>query len=160
MSQRIRLRVNGVERQAEVPDHLLLVDFLRDELGLTGAKIGCGYGICGSCTVILNDQVIKSCITLAAQADGAEVRTVEGIATPTELHPVQAALIEKGGYQCGYCTPGVVMTATALLAKNPNPSEAEIRAALAGNLCRCTGYTRIVLAVQHAALVMRDRAAD
>jgi len=156
MSQRIRLRVNGVERQAEVPDHLLLVDFLRDELGLTGAKIGCGYGICGSCTVILNDQVIKSCITLAAQADGAEVRTVEGIATPTELHPVQAALIEKGGYQCGYCTPGVVMTATALLAKNPNPSEAEIRAALAGNLCRCTGYTRIVQAVQNAALVMRD----
>ena len=156
MSQRIRLRVNGVERQAEVPDHLLLVDFLRDELGLTGAKIGCGYGICGSCTVILNDQVIKSCITLAAQADGAEVRTVEGIATPTELHPVQAALIEKGGYQCGYCTPGVVMTATALLAKNPNPSEAEIRAALAGNLCRCTGYTRIVQAVQNAAVVMRD----
>ena len=156
MSQRIRLRVNGVERQAEVPDHLLLVDFLRDELGLTGAKIGCGYGICGSCTVILNDQVIKSCITLAAQADGAEVRTVEGIATPTELHPVQAALIEKGGYQCGYCTPGVVMTATALLAKNPNPSEAEIRAGLAGNLCRCTGYTRIVQAVQNAALVMRD----
>ena len=159
MSQRIRLRVNGVERQAEVPDHLLLVDFLRDELGLTGAKIGCGYGICGSCTVILNDQVIKSCITLAAQADGAEVRTVEGIATQSELHPVQAALIEKGGYQCGYCTPGVVMTATALLEKNPNPSEAEIRAALAGNLCRCTGYTRIVQAVQNAAVVMRDRAA-
>ena len=156
MSQRIRLRVNGVEHQAEVPDHLLLVDFLRDELGLTGAKTGCGYGICGSCTVILNDQVIKSCITLAAQADGAEVRTVEGIATPTELHPVQAALIEKGGYQCGYCTPGVVMTATALLEKNPNPSEAEIRAGLAGNLCRCTGYTRIVQAVQDAAVVMRD----
>lgn len=160
MSQRIRLRVNGVERQAEVPDHLLLVDFLRDELGLTGAKIGCGYGICGSCTVILNDQVIKSCITLAAQADGAEVRTAEGIATPTELHPVQTALIEQGGYQCGYCTPGIVLTAAALLEKNPNPSEAEIRAGLAGNLCRCTGYTRIVQAVQNAALVMRDRAAD
>ena len=156
MSQRIRLQVNGVERQAEVPDHLLLVDFLRDELGLTGAKIGCGYGICGSCTVILNDQVIKSCITLAAQADGADVRTVEGIATQTELHPVQAALIEKGGYQCGYCTPGVVMTAAALLEKNPNPSEAEIREGLAGNLCRCTGYTRIVLAVQDAARAMRD----
>ena len=156
MSQRIRLQVNGVERQAEVPDHLLLVEFLRDELGLTGAKIGCGYGICGSCTVILNDQVIKSCITLAAQADGADVRTVEGIATQTELHPVQAALIEKGGYQCGYCTPGVVMTAAALLEKNPNPSEAEIREGLAGNLCRCTGYTRIVLAVQDAARAMRD----
>jgi len=160
MSQSIRLRVNGVERQAEVPDHLLLVDFLRDELGLTGAKIGCGYGVCGSCTVILNGQVIKSCITLAAQADGAEVRTVEGIATPSGLHPVQTALIEHGGYQCGYCTPGVVMTAAALLEKNPNPSEAEIRAGLAGNLCRCTGYTRIVQAVQNAALVMRDRAAD
>ena len=100
--------------------------------------------------------MIKSCITLAAQADGAEVRTVEGIATQSELHPVQAALIEKGGYQCGYCTPGVVMTATALLEKNPNPSEAEIRAGLAGNLCRCTGYTRIVQAVQDAAVVMRD----
>ena len=156
MSQHIRLRVNGVERQAEVPDHLLLVDFLRDELGLTGAKVGCGYGICGSCTVILDGQVIKSCITLAAQADGAEVRTVEGVATQTDLHPVQAALIEKGGYQCGYCTPGVVMTATALLEKNPNPTEAEIREGLAGNLCRCTGYTSIVQAVQDAARVMRD----
>ena len=159
MSQRIRLRVNGVERQAEIPDQRRLVGFLRDELGLTGAKIGCGYGVCGSCTVILNDQVIKSCITLAAQADGAEVRTAEGIATSTGLHPVQTALIEQGGYQCGYCTPGIVMTAADLLDKNPNPSEAEIRAGLAGNLCRCTGYTRIVQAVQNAAVVMRDRAA-
>src|SRR3990172_8954896 len=113
MSQRIRLRVNGVEHQAEVPDDLLLVDFLRDELGLTGAKVGCGYGSCGSCTVILDDQVVKSCITLAAQADGADVRTIEGIGTPGHLHPVQRCLIEEGGFQCGYCTPGIVMTAVA-----------------------------------------------
>lgn len=160
MSQHIRLRVNGMEREADVPDDLLLVDFLRDELGLTGAKVGCGYGICGSCTVILNDQVIKSCVTLAVQADGAEVRTVEGIATSARLHPVQKALIDEGGFQCGYCTPGIVLTAVAMLEKNPNPSEVEIRSGLAGNFCRCTGYTRIVQAVQKAARVMRDQAAD
>jgi carbon-monoxide dehydrogenase small subunit len=151
MSQQIKMRVNGVEHSAQVPDHLLLVDFLRNELGLTGTKVGCGHGICGSCTVTLNSELIKSCITLAAQADDDDVRTVEGIATGETLHPVQAALIETGGLQCGYCTSGMVVTAAALLEKNPKPSEREIREGLAGNLCRCTGYTRIVQAIQRAA---------
>lgn len=160
MSQHIQIQVNGVERRAEIPDHLLLVDFLRDELGLTGAKVGCGYGICGSCTVTLNGELIKSCITLAAQADGGEVRTVEGIAAGETLHPVQTALIESGGLQCGYCTSGMVVTAVSLLEKNPEPSERDIREGLAGNLCRCTGYTRIVQAVHNAAHVVRDRGTD
>ena len=159
MSQPIQLRVNGTERKAEIPDHLLLVDFLRDELGLTGAKIGCGHGICGTCTVTLNGELIKSCITLAAQADGGEVRTVEGVAAQDALHPVQTALIVVGGLQCGYCTSGMVMAAIALLKNNPNPSEREIRVGLAGNLCRCTGYTRIVQAVQEAAAVARAQGA-
>jgi carbon-monoxide dehydrogenase small subunit len=154
MSQHITLRINGIERTAEVPDHRLLAEFLREELGLTGAKIGCGYGICGSCSVIMNDQVIKSCITLAAQADGAELRTAEGVAGATGLHAVQQAFMEEGGFQCGYCTPGFIMTALALLEKNADPSEAEIRAGLAGNFCRCTGYTGIVKAVQKAARLM------
>ena len=147
---RITLRINGAERTAEVAEHRLLVDFLRDELGLTGAKVGCGYGVCGSCSVIMNGEAIKSCLTLAAQADGAELRTAEGVAG-SELHPVQRAFMEEGGFQCGYCTPGFIMSALALLEKNPAPSEAEIRAGLAGNLCRCTGYVGIVKAVQTAA---------
>jgi carbon-monoxide dehydrogenase small subunit len=132
---------------------------LPTELGLTGAKIGCGHGICGSCTVTLNGELIKSCITLAAQADGGEVRTVEGVAAGDALHPVQTALIEVGGLQCGYCTSGMVMAAIALLENNPNPSEREVRVGLAGNLCRCTGYTRIVQSVQKAAKAARAKGA-
>jgi carbon-monoxide dehydrogenase small subunit len=151
MTQQIRLRINGVERSAQVADDLLLVDFLRDHLGLTGAKVGCGHGVCGTCTVIFNGQATKSCIMLAAQADEAEIRTVEGIEAGDGLSPVQKAFIEQGGFQCGYCTSGMITAATALLEKNPSPTEEEIRTGLAGNLCRCTGYTRIVQAVQKAA---------
>jgi aerobic carbon-monoxide dehydrogenase small subunit len=153
---RITLRINGAERTAEVAEHRLLVDFLRDELGLAGAKVGCGYGVCGSCSVIMNGEAIKSCLTLAAQADGAELRTAEGVAG-SELHPVQRAFMDEGGFQCGYCTPGFIMSALALLEKNPAPSEAEIRAGLAGNLCRCTGYVGIVKAVQTAARRMAGK---
>jgi carbon-monoxide dehydrogenase small subunit len=153
---RITLRINGAERTAEVAEHRLLVDFLRDEVGLTGAKVGCGYGVCGSCSVIMNGEAIKSCLTLAAQADGAELRTAEGVAG-SELHPVQRAFMDEGGFQCGYCTPGFIMSALALLEKNPAPSEAEIRAGLAGNLCRCTGYVGIVKAVQTAARRMAGK---
>jgi aerobic-type carbon monoxide dehydrogenase small subunit (CoxS/CutS family) len=160
MTQQIQIQVNGVERRAEIRDDLLLVDFLRDELGLTGAKVGCGYGICGACTISLNGEVIKSCIMLAAQADGCEIVTVEGIASKETLHPVQAALIEMNGLQCGYCTSGIVVSAVTLLHKNSEPSEQEIREGLAGNLCRCTGYTRIVKAVQKAAQVARDCRSD
>ena len=153
---KITLRVNGVERSAEVADHRLLVDFLREELGLTGAKVACGYGICGSCSVLMDGQVIKSCITLAAQADGAEVRTAEGLSGLDQLHAVQRAFMVDGGFQCGYCTPGFIVGAVALLQKNPDPSEADIRTGLAGHLCRCTGYVGIVRAVQNAARAMKE----
>jgi carbon-monoxide dehydrogenase small subunit len=156
MTQQIRLRINGVERSAQVADDLLLVDFLRDHLGLTGAKVGCGHGVCGTCTVIFNGQATKSCIMLAAQADEAEIRTVEGIEAGDGLSPVQKAFIEQGGFQCGYCTSGMITAATALLEKNPSPTEEEIRTGLAGNLCRCTGYTRIVQAVQKAADALKS----
>jgi carbon-monoxide dehydrogenase small subunit len=156
MTQQIRLRINGVERSAQVADDLLLVDFLRDHLGLTGAKVGCGHGVCGTCTVIFNGQATKSCIMLAAQADEAEICTVEGIEAGDGLSPVQKAFIEQGGFQCGYCTSGMITAATALLEKNPSPTEEEIRTGLAGNLCRCTGYTRIVQAVQKAADALKS----
>ncbi|WP_035462447.1 (2Fe-2S)-binding protein [Alicyclobacillus macrosporangiidus] len=147
----VTLTVNGVQRTAEVEPRTLLVHFLRDELGLTGTHIGCDTSQCGACTVLLNGDAVKSCTVLAVQAYGAEVTTVEGLGTLEALHPVQAGFWEKHGLQCGFCTPGVMMAAVALLKQNPNPTEEEIREGLEGVLCRCTGYQNIVRAVQYAA---------
>ena len=148
---RIAVTVNGEVRQSEVEARTLLVHWLRDELGLTGTHIGCDTTNCGACTVHLNGESIKSCTVLAAQADGAQVTTIEGLATDGGLHPLQDAFWEKHGLQCGYCTPGMIMAAADLLQRNPNPSDEEIRHGLEGNLCRCTGYHNIVEAVKTAA---------
>ena len=147
----VRLNVNGVEHHLEVEPRLLLVHAIRDHLGLTGTHVGCDTSNCGACTIHMDGKAVKSCTVLAVQADGSEVTTVEGIAKSGELHPVQQAFHEVHALQCGYCTPGFVMAAISLLQENPNPSEEEIRLGLEGNLCRCTGYHNIVLAVQAAA---------
>ena len=151
----LALTVNGVRREADVEPRLLLVDFIRDHLGLTGTKIACDTSQCGSCTIHLDGRAVKSCTVLAVQADGAEVTTIEGLATNGDLHAVQEAFHEEHGLQCGFCTPGMIMTAVDLLERNPDPSDTEIRHALEGNLCRCTGYENIVRAVHHAAEVTR-----
>jgi aerobic carbon-monoxide dehydrogenase small subunit len=147
----VRMTVNGVEYAAEVEPRLLLVSFLRDNLGLTGTHIGCDTSQCGACVIHLNGKPVKSCTTLTVQADGAELTTIEGLAKDGQFDEVQMGFWEMHGLQCGYCTPGMIMTANALLARIPNPSEAEIRHALEGNLCRCTGYQNIVKAIQYAA---------
>ena len=147
----IAVTVNGERREAEVEPRQLLVYFLREQLGLTGTNVGCDTSSCGSCTVLLDGESVKSCTVLAVQADGSEVTTIEGLARDGELHPVQRAFHEQHGLQCGYCTPGMVLAAVSLLQEQPNPSEHEIRQALEGNLCRCTGYHNIVRAVQAAA---------
>ena len=152
----IALTVNGVRHEAEVEPRTLLVDYLRDDLGLTGTKIGCDTSVCGSCTIHLDGHAVKSCTVLAVQADGCEVRTIESVApSPDALHPLQAAFVEQHGLQCGFCTPGMVMTALDLLEREPDPSDAEIRDALEGNLCRCTGYQSIVDSVRAGAAAMR-----
>jgi aerobic carbon-monoxide dehydrogenase small subunit len=147
----VSLRVNGAEHHLEVEPRLLLVHALRDHLGLTGTHVGCDTSTCGACTVHLDGRAVKSCTVLAVQADGAEVTTIEGLASGGELHPVQEAFWNDHGLQCGYCTPGMIMAAAALLAENPNPTEDDVRHALDGNLCRCTGYHNIVRAVLDAA---------
>lgn len=147
----ITVQVNGQTVSAEVEPRMTLADFLRDELGLTGTKLGCEHGVCGSCTVLVDGAAVRSCLVLAVQADGATITTIEGLAADGGLHPVQQAFWESHALQCGFCTPGMVLTAVALLAEHPHPSEAEIREALSGNLCRCTGYQNIVRAVQLAA---------
>jgi carbon-monoxide dehydrogenase small subunit len=147
----VRLHVDGVEHHLEVEPRLLLVHALRDKLGLTGTHVGCDTSNCGACTVHLDGRAVKSCTVLAVQADGAEVTTIEGLASGGELHPVQEAFWNDHALQCGYCTPGMIMAAAALLSENPNPTEAEVRRALEGNLCRCTGYHNIVKAVLDAA---------
>ena len=152
---RVSVTVNGQVQTAEVEPRLLLVHFLRDTLGLTGTHVGCDTSNCGACTVHLGGEAVKSCTVLAVQADGAEVRTIEGMAGSTELHPLQEGFWAEHGLQCGYCTPGMIMAAADLLERNPDPSETEIREGLAGNLCRCTGYHNIVKAVQHAAKLQR-----
>jgi carbon-monoxide dehydrogenase small subunit len=154
----VRVVVNGESREAEVEPRMLLVHFIRDRLGLTGTHVGCDTSTCGACTVHMNGQAVKSCTVLAVQADGAEVTTIEGIGREGALHPMQEAFWEKHGVQCGYCTPGMIMAATDLLARNPEPDEHDIREALEGNLCRCTGYQNIVKAVQAAATEMRGAA--
>jgi len=151
----ISLTVNGRPLVAEVEPRRLLVDFLREDLGLVGAHIGCEHGVCGTCTVLLNGASTHSCITLAVQADGAEISTVEGLADGAELHPLQDEFSAKQGLQCGFCTPGMLMRAREILARNPDPSPAEVREAIASNLCRCTGYQFITEAVLAAAARMR-----
>jgi carbon-monoxide dehydrogenase small subunit len=151
---KIKLRINGTELEHEVDARLLLVHYIREKARLTGTHVGCDTGNCGACTVIFNGKPVKSCMTLAAQADGAEIMTIEGLAKDG-LHALQTAFMEKFAIQCGYCTPGMIMSAFGLLASNPSPDEAEIREALEGNLCMCTGYQQIIEAVAHAAEVMR-----
>jgi carbon-monoxide dehydrogenase small subunit len=155
----ITVTVNGQAHSAEVESRLLLVHFIRDMLRLTGTHIGCDTTHCGACTVLLDDRPVKSCTLFAVQADGHAVRTVEGLEQGGALHPVQAGFKEEHGLQCGYCTPGMLMTAAALLEHNTNPTEGEIRQAISGNLCRCTGYVNIVKAIQHAAGTMRAASA-
>jgi len=150
-THKIKVTVNGIEKEAEVEARLLLVHFIRENLNLTGTHIGCDTTSCGACTVMLNGEPVKSCTVFAVQADGATIKTVEGLAVNGALHPIQEGFHEKHGLQCGFCTPGMMITTSALLEKNPNPTEDEIRWGISGNLCRCTGYTNIVKAVQYAA---------
>jgi carbon-monoxide dehydrogenase small subunit len=149
--RQITLTVNGTAYSRTVEPRLLLSDFLRHELGLTGTHVGCEHGVCGACTILLNGEPVRSCLAFAIQLDGAVITTVEGLATGEELHPLQAAFQQAHGLQCGFCTPGILMTMAPWLEEHPNPTEAEIREALSGNLCRCTGYQKIVEAVQLAA---------
>jgi carbon-monoxide dehydrogenase small subunit len=152
----IQVKINGVERQAQVESRLLLVHLLRETLGLTGTHIGCDTTHCGACTVLLDGRPVKSCTVLAVQADGREVMTVEGLEQNGQLHPIQEGFWQEHGLQCGFCTPGMMLTGYALLQESQDPSEAEIRHAISGNLCRCTGYVNIVKSVQHAAAKLRQ----
>ena len=152
----VQLRVNGREVEAEVEDRTLLVDLLRDELRLTGTHVGCDTSQCGACVVHVDGRSVKSCTILAAQAHGTDVRTIEGLADGDQLHPLQAAFKQEHGLQCGFCTPGMIMSSADLLSRNADPSEKEIREWLEGNICRCTGYHNIVKAVQSAAKQLRD----
>jgi aerobic-type carbon monoxide dehydrogenase small subunit (CoxS/CutS family) len=152
----IELSVNGASYRSRVESRMLLSDFLRHELLLAGTHVGCEHGVCGACTILLDGAPVRSCLMLAVQANGHELATVEGLATSAgELHPIQQAMHEHHGLQCGYCTPGILMTMTAYLKENPSPSEGEVREALSGNLCRCTGYQNIVDAMMAAAQAMR-----
>ena len=155
--KQISLRVNGVAHTDEVEPRLLLVHYIREVLGLTGTHVGCETSVCGACTVMLNGEAVKSCTVLAVQADGGDVLTIEGLAKGEELHPLQEGFWECHGLQCGYCTPGMILSAYQLLLRRPNPREEEIRHGINGNLCRCTGYQHIVDAVQYAARTMRAR---
>lgn len=149
--------VNGDEREVIIEPHMLLIDVLRDKMGLTGTKYACGAGDCGACTVLIDGVPSYACLTLAVTARGKSILTIEGLAEGGDLHPIQKAFVEKGAIQCGYCTPGMVLSTKALLDENPTPTREEIKQALAGNLCRCTGYVKIVDAVEAAAAAMRDR---
>jgi carbon-monoxide dehydrogenase small subunit len=156
----ISVTVNGDKREADVDSRQLLVHFIRDTLGLTGTHVGCDTSNCGACTVILNGKAVKSCTVLAVQADGKELLTVEGLAKDSALHPLQEGFLQRHGLQCGFCTSGMLMTSYWFLQKKPNPTEEEIREAISGNLCRCTGYTKIVEAVQYAAQKMNGTEAQ
>jgi carbon-monoxide dehydrogenase small subunit len=159
VAEHITLVVNGQQRELDVEPRRLLVQVLREDLGLTGTHVGCDTSQCGACTVHLDGAAVKSCTVLAVQADGGSVTTIEGLATNGELHPLQAAFREKHGLQCGFCTPGMIMTAADLLAHQPDPSDDEIRHSLEGNICRCTGYHNIVAAVREASATLRGEAA-
>jgi len=147
----VSMRINGKERKGAVEPRTLLVYFLRDELNLTGTHVGCDTGHCGACTVVMDGKAVKSCMFLAVQANGADVLTVEGLTNDDELHPIQEAFMENHGLQCGFCTPGLLMSSLALLRENPHPTEADIRRGIEGNLCRCTGYVNVVRSIRAAA---------
>ncbi len=154
-TRQVRLTVNGREYSREVEIRKLLTDFLRDDLGLTGTHVGCEHGVCGACTILWNGEAVRSCLVFAVQANGADLKTVEGLApNPTELHPLQQKFWEHHGLQCGFCTPGILLTAEALLKEKPDPTEEDIREYISGNLCRCTGYQNIVTAIREAAKTM------
>jgi len=157
MKHKIRIKVNGRVQVASVDASMTLVDFLRDVLGLTGTKKSCELGNCGACTVILDGEAVNSCLVLAVEADGKKVQTIEGLGEENGDHPLQKAFVEYGAIQCGFCTPGMILTAKALLDKNPDPSEEQIKEALAGNLCRCTGYAKILAAVESVTLKGQSR---
>ena len=160
MRRLITLRVNGERYDVMVESRARLLDVLRDQVGFTGPKEGCGTGDCGACTVLLDGKAVTSCLVLAVSAHGAEITTVEGLVKDGHLHPIQRAFVDHGGLQCGICTPGMIMSTKALLDENPSPTRDEIRFALAGNLCRCTGYDKIVEAVEAAARMLREAAAE
>lgn len=160
MKRAITVTVNGQKHHSTVEPRTLLAHYLRDELDLTGTHIGCNTSQCGACVVMVNGEAVKSCTVLAVQADGSDVTTIEGLAPEGSLHPIQEGFWEKHGLQCGFCTPGMIMASYQLLKNNPNPTEAEIRKGLEGNICRCTGYQNIVRAVQHAAEQMRTSASE
>jgi carbon-monoxide dehydrogenase small subunit len=148
---RISLTINGELEQADISANMTLLDLLRETFVFTGTKNGCAAGECGACTVLMNGEPVNSCLVLAVECDGVEIVTVEGLAKDSQLDPIQEAIMETGGVQCGFCTPGILISSRALIDRNPNPSQSEIKAALVGNLCRCTGYLRIIDAVQEAA---------
>ncbi|MBV8138067.1 MAG: (2Fe-2S)-binding protein [Deltaproteobacteria bacterium] len=156
---RLSLTINGEHREDDVDPRTLLVHYIRDVAGLTGTHVGCETSLCGACTIHLNGQAVKSCTILAVQAEGAQLTTIEGLGTEGGLHPLQEGFWEEHGLQCGYCTPGMIMASAELLKRTQSPSDAEIREALEGNLCRCTGYQHIINAIQHAAVKMRTRKA-
>ncbi|MBM3481802.1 MAG: (2Fe-2S)-binding protein [Alphaproteobacteria bacterium] len=153
--EKITVTVNGRKHEKEVEPRRLLSDFIREDLRLTGTHVGCEHGVCGTCTVLVNGKSQRSCLTFAVMADGAEIQTIEGLGTAEKMHPLQQGFWEKHGLQCGFCTPGMLMTAVELLKENPNPSVDEVREALSGNLCRCTGYQTIVESIQRGAEIMR-----
>jgi len=155
-SRLIKLTVNGVLYKRKVEPRVTLVDFIRGELGITGTHVGCEHGVCGACTVIFDGQPVRSCIMLAVQADSHSVQTVEGMSSGEQLHPIQQAFWENFGLQCGFCTPGFLLTVQDLLSRNPDPTDTEIREELSGNICRCTGYQSIIAAVKQAAIYMRQ----
>src|SRR3954447_25152361 len=157
MKKKIQFTLNGRSTSLELAEHRLLLDLLRDEIGLTGTKEGCGTGDCGACTVLMNGKPVNSCLVLSGELEGMDIVTIEGLKIGAELHAIQRAFVQDGGAQCGYCTPGMLMMSKALLDENPNPSEEEIRFALSGNLCRCTGYAKIIQAVQDAAAELRAK---
>jgi aerobic carbon-monoxide dehydrogenase small subunit len=157
MKKKVQFTLNGRSTSMELAEHRLLLDLLRDEIGLTGTKEGCGTGDCGACTVLMNGKPVNSCLVLSGELEGTDIVTIEGLKIGSELHAIQRAFVQDGGAQCGYCTPGMLMMSKALLDENPNPSEEEIRFALSGNLCRCTGYAKIIQAVQDAAAELRAK---
>ena len=154
-NEKITVTVNGKRYEKEVEPRRLLSDFIRDDLRLTGTHVGCEHGVCGSCTILMNGKSTRSCLTFAVMADGAEIMTIEGLGTAEKMHPLQQGFWEKHGLQCGFCTPGMLMTAVELLKENPKPSVDDVREALSGNLCRCTGYQTIVESIQRGAEIMQ-----
>jgi len=157
MDRLINLKINGETYELNVKPNTLLLDLIRDEIGLTGTKRGCDTGECGACTVLIEGKAVNSCLVLAIEADGKNILTIEGLAKNGKVHPIQEGFIEEGAVQCGFCTPGMILSAKALLDENPNPTEEEIKKAIAGNLCRCTGYKKIIKAIISAAEKMRRR---